>query len=409
MSDDSDYEDDSETKTQTQISKISENVDNVFFEEKSCFKNSKDKRHQTGVSKRKFAQRTPKPKLEKPKDSVTKGVSQKTEKSEENEANFLKRNSKFLESRHKMGSFNNMGDISHILKDTINNNFAEGVHLESAKKKPISPRTSPACKKASKPAPIYPRNRPKQANKATRDKTSDNVNFWSEAKDESTAEILKALEARPVQTTELIVTENSPQRPAKKVKGIRSKNIARNFSKVPEYKQEGGLYRQDHRYSDGKTDDNAFGESPIYQTYLRNRSCGIYPKCLQYLPKSNLLIFGSNTQYKQNNIHFMRFGRDKKNRPTVDFNVSVPVTARLTRVVTNFSNSTVMLCFNTSMSCLLEVRKRTAKLRNIEKVVSDGTCFTTENQNDFLKQALIEEDTFQSEKGNFPSLNIQIL
>ena len=97
----------------------------------------------------------------------------------------------------------------------------------------------------------------------------------------------------------------------------------------------------------------------------------------------------------------MRFGKDKKNRPTVDFNVSLPVTARLTRVVTNSSNSTVMLCFNTSMSCLLEIRKRTAKFRNTEKVASDGTCFTTQNKNDFLKQALIEENAFHSEKGNF--------
>ena len=401
MSDDSDYEDDIEAKTQIQISNISENVDNVYLEEKTSFKDSKDKRHETGVSKRRFPKRTPTPKLDEPKDSAIKGVSQKTEKSEENEANFLKRNSKFLESRHKMGSFNNMGDISHILKDNINNNFAEGVHLESAKKKPISPRTSPACKQASKPVPNYTHRRPKQTNKAKGQKTSNNVNFWSEAKDESTAEILKALEARPVQTSELIVTENSPQRPPKKVKGFKSKNIARNFSKVTEYKQEGGLYRQDHRYSDGNIDDNAFGESPIYQTYLRNRSCGIYPKCLQYLAKSNLLIFGSNTLYKPNNIHFMRFGKDKKNRPTVDFNVSLPVTARLTRVVTNSSNSTVMLCFNTSMSCLLEIRKRTAKFRNTEKVASDGTCFTTQNKNDFLKQALIEENAFHSEKGNF--------
>ena len=249
---------------------------------------------------------------------------------------------------------------------------------------------------------------------------SQNKNYWFEAKDESTTEILLALEANPkarmssqtklaLEPKEKLAETKQPgsaRKPSEagslkekadkvpKFKGVRGKNIRAMYSKMKVYNNKTARHEKFNALSNNFIDFDL--KIPIYKTKVPTGMKGIYPNCLIYLQKFDMFVAGSNNLDAKNFLIFMRFKWNKQyNTYELDFHLNLPSVDRVTRIHSNPDDSFLILNFNNEYSCCLSLKTRRPG-HQIPKEDLKGFCIWASNKHDMLMTRKVDQRARQS-------------
>ena len=273
---------------------------------------------------------------------------------------------------------------------------------------------------------------PRSSNISAHGKSETNLpskNYWGEHKDESTSEILQALESHkelrgqyqkdPSETLGLSYSnqklsinqksqpngfsEKKPIIPETSINknynfnGMRGKAFIKGFGKIK-------VYTKNHiQHNSFKVFTNTYLENEYKlssdQINISMDEKGVYPSCLIYLKKHNIFVSGSSATDKPHYLKFMRFCKDEsKNQMKVEFMIKIRTRKPITRICCDSKDTFLILAFNNDVNCCLEVKKRTKKNKKCEKNTLNNECLYLENKNDILLTKDIESSKLNKDQ-----------
>jgi hypothetical protein len=248
---------------------------------------------------------------------------------------------------------------------------------------------------------------------------SQNKNYWFEAKDESTNDILLALESKSKNSvshandfnlntskpeiqkkTDSNTEENDSKNLKSNKKGTYSKQVKLNSakisipggvrsSKIKEMYSKLKIYTIKNscgdKFSSLTTNFMDYSTNIDYvQQDFNSKNKGIYPNCIVYLKKYDMFILGSCNFEMQNYVIFVRFKfNDKTEEYEIDFLIEIPTVDKLTRIHVNKNQKFIILAFLNENCCCIRLKKRKKSDPPIE-FQPLSSCLFANNKNDVL-------------------------